>query len=264
MPLHRPLIAFDRLQQLIRDETGADVKPGETKFDADLLSAGSGPIALPSAGGLRLEGDLAVPSTPGKHPAVLLLVPGSIHGASATAQASHSKFDSLAAQGNIVLAVTPRPSPAGTDDMKAPLLGPFYLLSLRADLVGKTLVGLRADDAIRAIDYLAARSDVDPAQLSAQASGHMGLVLLHAGVLDRRMRHIEVDHVLSSYRSLVDAPLPIGAPEDVIPGVLLHYDIPDLMRALGPRLKASDPLSGSDDLSQNSTPLKSLSGGGSQ
>ncbi|MGB6693226.1 MAG: acetylxylan esterase [Terracidiphilus sp.] len=264
VPLHRPLIAFDRLQQLIRDETGADVKPGETKFDADLLSAGSGPIALPSAGGLRLEGDLAVPSTPGKHPAVLLLVPGSIHGASATAQASHSKFDSLAAQGNIVLAVTPRPSPAGTDDMKAPLLGPFYLLSLRADLVGKTLVGLRADDAIRAIDYLAARSDVDPAQLSAQASGHMGLVLLHAGVLDRRMRHIEVDHVLSSYRSLVDAPLPIGAPEDVIPGVLLHYDIPDLMRALGPRLKASDPLSGSDDLSQNSTPLKSLSGGGSQ
>jgi hypothetical protein len=144
--------------------------------------------------------------------------------------------------------------------MKAPLLGPFYLLSLRADLVGKTLVGLRADDVIRAVDYLSVRADVDPAQITAEAGGHMGLVLLHAGVLDRRIRHVEVDHVLSSYRSLIDAPLPTGAPEDVIPGVLLHYDIPDLVRALGPRIKLTSPLAGSDDLSQDSTPLASLSG----
>jgi cephalosporin-C deacetylase-like acetyl esterase len=258
VPLHRPLIAFERLQQLIRDETGADIKPGETTFGADLLAAGSGSISIDSAGGLKLQGDLAVPSTTGKHPAVLLLVPNSIHGATAAAEANLAKFNALAAQGDVVLAITPRPSPPGTDDMKAPLLGPFYLLSLRADLVGKTLVGLRADDAIRAIDYLAARADVDPAQISAEASGHMGLVLLNAGVLDRRIRHVEVDHVLSSYRSVVDAPLPIGAPEDVIPGVLLHYDIPDLQRALGPRLKWGDPLSGSDDLSQDSTPLKTL------
>jgi hypothetical protein len=126
--------------------------------------------------------------------------------------------------------------------------------------VGRTLVGLRVDDVIRAIDYLSSRADVDPAHISAQASGHMGLVLLHAGVLDRRIRPIEVDHVLISYRSLLDAPLPTGAPEDVIPGVLLHYDIPDLERALQPRLTASDPLNGTDDLSQDSTPLKSLTG----
>ena len=74
------------------------------------------------------------------------------------------------------------------------------------------------------------------------------------------IRHIEVDHVLTSYRSLVDAPVPTGAPEDVIPGVLLHYDIPDLVRALGVRLKESNPLSGTDDLSQTSTPLSAISG----
>jgi hypothetical protein len=121
-------------------------------------------------------------------------------------------------------------------------------------------VGLRTDDVIRAVDYLAGRADVDPAHISAAASGHMGLVLLHAGVLDRRIRPVEVDHVLTSYRSLIDAPLPTGAPEDVIPGVLLQYDIPDLERALGPRLKESDPLKGTEDLSQNSTPLSALSG----
>jgi cephalosporin-C deacetylase-like acetyl esterase len=257
--MHRPDLGFEKLQILIRDATGAEVKPGTTDLDADLLAAKSGPLSIPTAGGLHLDADLAVPSATGRHPAVLLLVPNSLHGSDPLAHANQAKFDALAAQGSVVLAVTPRPSPPGTDDMKAPLLGPFYLLSLRADLVGRTLVGLRADDVIRAVDYLASRADVDPARISAMASGHMGLVLLHAGVLDRRIRHIEVDHVLTSYRSLLDAPLPIGAPEDVIPGVLLHYDIPDLVRALGPRLEETSPLKGVDDLSQDSTPLSGLS-----
>jgi cephalosporin-C deacetylase-like acetyl esterase len=258
---HPPEIAFERFRSLIRDATGAEVVPGSTKFDSELSTSQSGPIALPTAGGLHIDGDLAIPSSAGKHPAVLLVVPGSIHGGDAISRANQAKFDALAAQGNVVLAITPRPSPAGTDEMKAPLLGPFYLLSLRAELVGRTLVGLRADDVMRAVDYLADRSDVDPAHISAAAEGHMGLVLLHAAVLDRRIRPVEVDHVLSSYRSLLDAPLPTGAPEDVIPGVLLQYDIPDLERALGPRLKASNPLKGTDDLSQYSTPLSTLTSG---
>jgi len=260
VPAHRPPIAFEQLSATIRNLTGAEVKPGATKYDAAFLSAQSGPLDFPTAGDLHLQADLAVPPSPGHHPAVLMLVPNSIHGTDAIARANHAKFDALAAQGNVVLALTPRPSPPGTDDMKAPLLGPFYLLSLRADLVGRTLVGLRADDVIRAIDFLAARADVDPAHISAEAGGHMGLVLLHAGVLDRRIRHIGVDHVLTSYRSLIDAPAPTGAPEDLIPGVLLHYDIPDLVRALGGRLKQNNPLSGADDLSQTSTPLDAISG----
>jgi cephalosporin-C deacetylase-like acetyl esterase len=260
VPAHRLLIAFAALGSMIREATGAEAKPGATTFAADLLRAKSGPIAFPSEGGLDLEADLAVPTDAGQHPAILLVVPKSIDGSDAIARANKAKFDALAAQGNVVLAVTPRPSPPGTEEMKAPVLGPFYLLSLRADLVGRTLVGLRADDVIRAIDYLSSRADVDAARISARASGHMGLVLLHAGVLDRRIHHIDVDHVLSSYRSLLDAPLPTGAPEDVIPGVLLHYDIPDLERALKPRLTESNPLEGTDDLSQDSTPLATPTG----
>jgi hypothetical protein len=42
--------------------------------------------------------------------------------------------------------------------------------------------------------------------------------------------------------------------------VLLHYDIPDLVRALGPRLKVTDPLSGTDNLSYDSTSPASASG----
>jgi hypothetical protein len=266
-PLNRPLSHVE-LAAAIRQITGAtampgaEAKPGIAHLDPALLAAPSGPIALPSdgpgEGGIDLQGNLAVPSTPGRHPAVLFLVSSPINADDAIARANKARFDELAAQGNLVLALTPRPSPPGTDDMKSPLLGPFYLLSLRADLVGRTLVGLRIDDTLRAVDYLAARANVDAAHITAAGSGHMGLVLLHAAVLDHRLSHITVDHVLTSYQSLLDAPIPIGAPEDILPGVALRYDLPDLARALGPRLTATSPLQGTEDLSQTSTPQTSF------
>jgi hypothetical protein len=232
--------------------------PGAFKPSAVSLAAKAGPFVITSENGIELKGDIAVPANAGLHPAALLMVPDSIEGDSPIARANKAEFDTLAAAGNVVLAITPRPSPPGTDDMKSPILGPFYLLSLRADLVGRTLIGLRVDDVIHAIDYLASRADVDPARITAAGSGHMGLVLLHAAVLDSRIKHIAVDHALTSYLSLLDAPLPKGAPEDVLPGVLLHYDIPDLAKSLGARLAQTHPLQGTEDLSQTSTPLTVL------
>ncbi|MGA3162538.1 MAG: acetylxylan esterase [Terracidiphilus sp.] len=254
-----PGLTIGRLSAFIRKVTGAEAVPGMSRPGEELLAAKSGALVIPSYAGINLQGELSVPSGEGRHPAVLLLVPDSIRGDNPIARANLAQFDALAAAGNVVLAITPRPSPPGTDDMKSPILGPFYLLSLRADLVGRTLVGLRIDDVIRATDYLAGRADVDPNKVTALASGHMGLALLHAAVLDSRLKHIAIDHVLSSYRSLLDAPLPVGAPEDILPGVLKRYDIPDLAKILGPRLAKTSPLQGSDDLSQTSTPLKLLS-----
>lgn len=251
-------LAGVQLAEAIRSITGAEAEPGASRFDAGLLRVSSGSIALPREGGGDLQGEIAVAGGGGRHAAVLFLVPDSLESGTSIARENEAKFRALAASGNVVLAITPRPSPPGDDDMKSPLLGPFYLLSLRADLVGKTLIGLRADDVMRAVDYLASRGDVDPQRISAVGSGHMGLVLLHAASLDARLRHITVDHVLSSYRSLAEAPLPIGAAEDVLPGVLLRYDVPDLQRSLGPRLTATEWLDGTQDLSQRSTPLATL------
>jgi hypothetical protein len=147
-----------------------------------------------------------------------------------------------------VLAMTPRPSPPGGEETKSPILGPFYMTELRAELVGKTILGMRVDDVIHAVDYLASRPDVDPNNITAVASGHMGLVLLHAAVLDPRLKHITIDHTLESYASLLKAPMPLDAPQDILPGVLLKYDIPDLVRVLGPRVTFSDPLPGTANL----------------
>jgi cephalosporin-C deacetylase-like acetyl esterase len=251
-------VTTNDLCTLIRQITGSDSLPGAFKPTSEMLAAKTGHFVLPSVAGGDMQGELFIPSSPGRHPAVLLLVPGSILENNPIALANKARFEALGAAGNVVLAMTPRPSPPGTDDMKSPLLGPFYLLSLRADLVGRTLLGMRADDVIRAADFLAARPDVEPSQIAAVASGHLGLVLLHAAVLDSRLQHLSVDHTLSSYRSLLEAPLPIGAPEDILPGVLRHYDIPNLVQLLGPRLTETSPLDGSEDLSQSSAPLRTL------
>lgn len=244
-----------QLADAVRAETGTVATASER---ATLSPATDGPCMLHSGESVALSCDLAIPKTPGRHPAILFLVPESIHGGDPIAASNQARFAALAETGSVVLALTPCPSTPGTEGMKSPILGPFYLLSLRAGLVGRTLLGLRVDDVIHAVNSLADRPDVDPGRISAVASGHMGLVLLHAAVLDPRIGHVTIDHVLESYRSLLGAPLPIGAPEDILPGVLLHYDIPDLARALGARLEERDALTGKDDLSQTSTPIASL------
>jgi cephalosporin-C deacetylase-like acetyl esterase len=204
-------------------------------------------LTIPTDPGIRINASVAVHSTPGRKPAVLLVTSQPLTTTSGTA-ADRAAFDTLAKAGNVVLAITPRPSPPGSEETKSPILGPFYLTELRAELVGKTLLGMRVDDVIQSIDYLANRADVDPARITAVASGHMGLVLLHAAVLDPRLQHITVDHTLASYRSLLEAPLPLDAPQDILPGVLLHYDIPDLTHALGKRLTFTAPLPGTANL----------------
>ena len=107
---------------------------------------------------------------------------------------------------------------------------------------------LTPDDVISAVNFTIHGSTEDPNQITAQATGHLGLVLLHAAVLDPRIKHITIDHTLENYKSLLQAPMPINAPEDILPGVLRRYDIPDLVRDLGPRLTYYNPLPGTADL----------------
>jgi cephalosporin-C deacetylase-like acetyl esterase len=224
----RPL-TLAQLQSAIREVTHAEAVPGgpPTEFKG---------LPFPNFGN----------DNPARLPAVLLVMsdervsPGN---------PTENDFKEHAKAGNFMLGFVPRPSPPGTEETKSPILGPFYLTELRAELVGKTLIGMRVDDVIHAVDYLAARRDIDPNNITVVANGHMGLVALHAAVLDPRIKHVTVDHVLESYRSLLDAPMPLDAPQDILPGVLLRYDIPDLTRVLGPRLTFTDPLPGTANLS---------------
>jgi cephalosporin-C deacetylase-like acetyl esterase len=256
LPKPKPLTAL-QLQQTIREVTHAAVKPGDTAP----INTQSPPLASPPEGdvhvrhrftlatapGINIQAEFYRPSD-GKHP-VLLVLKDSL---SPTLEPSRTeeikKFRALADAGTAVLVIAPRPSPPGNEETKASILGPFYLTELRAELVGKTLLGLRVDDVIAAVNFMQGSTTGDPNQITAVASGHLGLVLLHAAALDPRLKHITINHTLESYASLLQAPMPIDAPEDILPGVLLHYDIPDLIKALGSRLTFANPLPGTANL----------------
>lgn len=229
------------LRSAIREVTGAIAIPGTTQFAPELERSSTGAISLPAEGGQVLRGELFLPDSQGRHPAIIVLLPDASESATPAVKADLTRARDLAERGNVILALPPRPSFADEVSAKSSLLGPMYFPGLRAQLARKTLVGIRADDVIHAVDYLVARSDVDPKQISAIASGHAAIVLLHASALDERIRHIHADRYLESYRSLLDAKMPTDITADMIPGVLLRYDIPDLEHALGVRLTRREP-----------------------
>jgi cephalosporin-C deacetylase-like acetyl esterase len=187
-------------------------------------------IVLRGESGAEIPGLLAAPGTPGRKPATLILDEAPIETVAAS-----PLFTTSAAAGQVVLALQPRGTPGDSTPVQSPYLGPFNLIALRAMLVGRTLVGLRIDDTIGAMNWLCSRPDVDRAKIAAWATGPMGVVLLHAAVLDARISRVTVDHTLRAYRLALDAPLHRGLPDIAIPGVLRRYDLPGLVRAIAPR-----------------------------
>jgi len=183
-------------------------------------------LRFPGAAGVRWPALLAIPDGAGKKPAILLPGPE---------PPSDQELSRLARAGNIVFAPQLPPGEKDVEGTKSALQGPFYMATLRAFLVGKTLVGMRVDDVLRAVAWLSERDDVDAAQLSAQGTGPMGIVLLHAAVLEPRIQSITLDRMLVSYRDAVEEPVTQDQAQSVIPGVLRHYDLDDLVMAMAPR-----------------------------
>jgi hypothetical protein len=186
-------------------------------------------ISMQSDAGMEVTGLLAIPARAGRKPAAVLM---DSQGKDALAR-PNGAVERLANEGVVVMVIEPRPTPPGTESLKSPYLGIFNLLSLRAFLVGRTIVGLRIDDVVRAIDWLIARPDVQTVTL--HGVGAHGIVALHAAVLDRRVDRLVMETTLASYRMIVEQPMHREVSEVVIPGVLRHYDIDDLLLATYPR-----------------------------
>jgi dienelactone hydrolase len=231
----------------IRTLTGAVRVPGASRVTVatGVSEAKEGyrisALTFPSDGGTVVAGTIAVPDRPGKKPAALLMdspvidpAPGTASTLRATAAGRLTgEVERLAKAGVVVFTIDPRPTPAGSESLKSPYLGFFNLLSLRAFLVGRTLLGLRVDDVVRAVDWLEERPDVGT--ITVHGVGPHGLVALHAAVLDRRIERLVMEGSLASYRRIVDEPLHREVSEMVIPGVLRRYDTGDLLLATYPR-----------------------------
>jgi cephalosporin-C deacetylase-like acetyl esterase len=189
-------------------------------------------IAMTSDDNMMIDGYVAVPNLITSAMQAILMMdtrPAS------SLVAVGGDVDRLAKAGRIVMVFDARPTPPGTESIKSPYLGAFNLLSLRSFLVGKSIIGLRIDDTIRAVNWLADRRDVDRNAITVYGSGPLGMVALHAAVLDTRISKVVVANTLTSYRMIIDQPVHRNVSEIVIPGVLQHYDTTDLLTAIYPR-----------------------------
>lgn len=181
-------------------------------------------LTIASEPGIDLTAQQAIPDRAGPHPTILLM-----DGA--------AELPRLAQSGKIVVALTPRGTPPPATGAAAASLapGPYQLPNLRAILVGKTLIGMRADDTIRIVNWLASRADVDKSSITVYGRGALGIVALHAAALDSRITRVVTENTLLSYRMALDAPVHRNLAEVTIPGVLKRYDLIDLVRAIAPR-----------------------------
>jgi cephalosporin-C deacetylase-like acetyl esterase len=226
-----------RLRQDIAALAAVAARPGSAPpaVDVKATEARSGyridTIALHSEPGIDISGIVAIPASAGPKPAVLLLDSQPRE----RLIAAGGDLDRLATAGRIVMVLEPRPSPSGAEANRPPFLGSFYMLAMRAFLVGKTLVGMRTDDVIRAMDWLCARPDVDRSAITAYGNGPMGMALLHAAALDTRIGQVMLENTLTTYRMIVDQPIHRNANDVLVPGVLRKYDTGDLMLAAYPR-----------------------------
>ena len=155
-------------------------------------------------------------------------------------------------RGFVVLALDPRgwgetrPGQNPDEDNATYRMFGDYPDAMRAFLIGKTLVGMRAEDIYRGVDVLASRPEVDAARICGFGVGAGALALLHEAVLDRRISALALDHMLVSYHAVAAHRVHHDIYESVIPGVLKAYDLPDLVAAMAPRpvwlVDAVDPM----------------------
>ncbi|HET9177447.1 MAG TPA: acetylxylan esterase [Terriglobia bacterium] len=185
-------------------------------------------IKFESVPGIWLRATLRIPSSPGKKPAVLVLSGGNMFGLMPTATIA----EHMAKAGRVVLEMEPRRSQMEIHE------GPFagdYVADVQANLIGLDLPAMRAHDILRGVDLLAARSDVGPGSIRAAARGVSGIWLLLAAAADPRIGKIWIDRTPSSLRSALDNTMAADLWDAVIPGFILHWDLNDLVTAMGKR-----------------------------
>jgi len=180
--------------------------------------------------------------------------PGVLYVSSKGKANSGGEIEALVKSGVVVLAIDARGwgetsrktnwEEGGWDTWNA--LFPNYDNAMIAMLLGKSLVAMRAEDIQCGLDLLADRPEVDEEKIYGMGVGAATIPLLHQAILDKRLKKVVLEGGLISYGSVETYRIQRGIIENVIPGVLKAYDLPDLVAALAPRptwiVDARDPL----------------------
>ena len=105
--------------------------------------------------------------------------------------------------------------------------------------IGQPLLGQRVRDLLAVVDYLNQVGSERVRRIRMIGVGSAGPVALHAAALDARISKVELRNpaLNNSVDDVVAQPLHREMVDHVVPGALTWYDLPDLARQLGARLR---------------------------
>jgi cephalosporin-C deacetylase-like acetyl esterase len=214
--------------------------------------------ALPR-NGYRIE-KLVYQSEPGILVPALLYVPEGgaakkpavIAADGAGKSAAAADYAEYARHGTVVLSIDARGWGEGVEAapvrsrLDYPVLFGDYDSAQTAILLGRTLTGMRAADIVRGVDLLLSRPEVDGGAVSGHGRGAGATAMLYAAAFDSRITKLALEGMLASYESVTANRMHFGLWEQVVPGVLKSFDLPELAASLAPRpvtvIDAADPV----------------------
>jgi len=122
----------------------------------------------------------------------------------------------------------------GTFQGDAVIGGISYNMWFTSTIIGRSIVGIRAGDVIRLRMLLQIRSGIN--EIYGIARKEMAPVMLYASAFDTGISRIALIEPYSSYRSVVMNRFYYpGIVQNLVPGALTSYDLPDLTATLAPR-----------------------------
>ncbi|MEN6426897.1 MAG: acetylxylan esterase [Phycisphaerales bacterium] len=120
------------------------------------------------------------------------------------------------------------------------LFGPDVKDVLAAYLLGRSYVGMRAEDIVTCARLLHERSE---RPVDVVALGHVCVPALHAAVLESELfGSVRLVRGLASWSNVIEMGRSRGQLVNIVHGALAAYDLPDLARVLGDRLTIEEPL----------------------
>jgi hypothetical protein len=129
------------------------------------------------------------------------------------------------------------PEPHGSAGFFQPY-GMDYMLHGHGILFGESYLGRRVFDVLRTLELLCANG---AERVHLYGRGQGALLALFAGVLHPQVGHIVMRNGPTSYRDWVSAPLVAWPAASFLRGVLVSFDLPDVMRLVSGRLTISEP-----------------------
>jgi hypothetical protein len=103
-----------------------------------------------------------------------------------------------------------------------------------AYMLGRSYVGMRAEDVLVCARHAAARAEGKGEAVDLVAVGNVGIPALHAAALEPQLFHsVTFSRSLASWSGVIGEGLHNLSVASVVHGALAHYDLPDLAGTLG-------------------------------